>query len=225
MESGILFIGAGILALVALVARFHPRWRGTTNWREVVTGPKKDVRDSIRRTTAVISNYTNNYRKLSLIARTAVALVCFERYCQTKGLRHPMIDAFLNQMWELPCIKSLPDWESHNCELVHFALGDPLPREMLEALNSAGISEGEFRQLVENCVEIFYCSAYAASDNAGSLQALDQVLCVTSNVGVTPPPVQPFLLSLFDDAHGWGKKLSPDQRDGWRFRAYDHPPA
>lgn len=162
----------------------------------------------------------NNYCKLSLSARIAVALHCFERYCRAKRLRHPMIDAFLDHMWELPCITSFPAWESRRCELVKVGLGDPFPREILDLLQTAGVSEKEFRQLIEGSVEIIYTSAYGKSDDAGSLRFLDRVLQITASAGVPPPPPRLFLSSLFADCHGWGIKLSPEQRDDWRYKAY-----
>ena len=151
-----------------------------------------------------------------------VALHCFEGYCVAKDLRHPIISAFIDHMWELPCITSFPKWESHRCELVHVGLGDPFPREIVDLLESVGVTEEEFRQLVESTVEVIYSSAYATSDDIGSLRFLDRVLCITANMGVAPPPAQPFLISLYAQRHGWGAQLSADQRDGWRFRAYDN---
>jgi len=163
------------------------------------------------------------YRKLSLPARLGVALVCFEGYCRAKSLRHPIIEAFILHMWDIPCITSLPDWESQDCELVQVGLGDPFPPEIQQLLKAAGIEETDFRRLVESCVEIIYGSAYAASDYLGSLRFLHEVLCVTSTAGVGPPPVEPFLVSLFADGHGWGKRLSAEQRDAWRLGAQAGP--
>lgn len=170
---------------------------------------------------SMIAPSVNDYRNLSLRARVSVALLCFERYCQAKGLQHPMIYTFLDQMWELPCMTSFPDWESHKCELIHVGIGDPFPCEIADLLTSAGISEQEFRKILESTVEIIYGSAYAKSDDDGSLRFLGLVFDITSSVGVSPPSAQPFLTSLFSDRHGWGVRLSPDQRDEWRFRAYD----
>jgi len=171
---------------------------------------------------SMIAHAIKDYQELSLAARMAIALLCFERYCQAKGLRHPSIATFLDHMWELPCSRSFPDWESRNCELVHVGLGEAFPCEILELLTSVGVSEQEFRELLGCTVEIVYGSAYAKSDDTGSLQFLDRVFRITSSAGVLPPPVAPFLISLFADGHGWGAVLSSKQRDGWRFEAYDN---
>jgi hypothetical protein len=51
------------------------------------------------------------YSRLSLNARLAVALSGFENYCRVHGLRSSAIDAFLDYMWEHPCIASPDEFE------------------------------------------------------------------------------------------------------------------
>lgn len=170
---------------------------------------------------SVFDRRAKKYRALSLRGRLGVALVCFERYCVAKGLRHDIIDAFVAHMWEYPCIESFPDWASNEGDLVYVGLGDPFPAEMASYLDSVGEEQEVFRRLVESCVEVVYGSAYAASDDKGSLQYLENVISITSGSGVTPPPAKPFMISLFDDG-GWGTRLSEEQRDAWRFKAYDN---
>jgi hypothetical protein len=164
----------------------------------------------------------DDYRTLSLPARLAVGIHCFERYCNAKGLRHPMISDFINHMWELPCAKSFTKWESQACEFVHVGLGDPFPPEIVDLLRTVTVTEEEFRGLVESVVEIIYSSAYGASDDARSLKYLGRVLFITASVGVTPPPARSFLISLFDVRHGWGPRLEANERDIWRYRAYEN---
>src|SRR5262245_7520637 len=118
----------------------------------------------------------NDYREVSLRARVAVALLCFDRYCQAKGLRHALIHEFVERMWELPCIESLPDWESLPCALVHAGLGDSFPPEFADLFERDKILRREFRELLESTVEIVYCSAYGKGDDEGSLRFLDRVL-------------------------------------------------
>jgi hypothetical protein len=161
----------------------------------------------------------NDYCELSLRARLAVALVCFDLYCQAKRLRHPMLNDFLERMWELPCINSLRDWESRPCVLVHAGLGDSFPQEFEDLFHRDKLLKREFRELLESTVEIIYCSAYGKGDNAASLRFLDRVLRICSGANVPPPSVEPFSMSLFADDHGWGKRLSTAERDAWRSRA------
>ena len=77
-------------------------------------------------------------------------------------------------------------------------------------------SATEFRQLLANVVEIIYGSFYAAADNQGSLRHLEAVLQYAAQHGVQPPAASLFINSLFVDEHGWGKKLSEEERDAWR---------
>lgn len=163
----------------------------------------------------------DDYRTLSLSARLAVGLHCFERYCQARGLRHDSIDTFLDHMWNLPCTRFFPEWEKGNCDLVNVGLGGSVARELLDLLAARSITEAEFRRLVECVVEIVYSSAYGASDDVGSLKYLDQVFSITGVVGVAPPPTQLFLISRFGEQHGWGTLLNRAQRDAWRSKAYE----
>lgn len=174
---------------------------------------------SLFRQPGITADKATIYRDLSLRARLAVALRCFERYCQTKGLRHPLVDEFLDRMWELPCIESLPDWESRPCALVHVGLGDTFPPEFADLFGRDKFLKREFKELLESSVEIIYCSAYGKGDNTASLRFLDRVLSISFAANVTPPAVQPFAGSSFVDHDGWGKSLSPAQRDEWRFKA------
>jgi hypothetical protein len=175
-----------------------------------------------RYSVSVFDRPVKKYRALSLRGRLAVALVCFERHCVAKGLQHDMLDAFVTHMWEYPCIESFPAWASNDTDLVCVGLGDPFPNAMASYLDSVGEEQEDFRRLVESCVEIVYGSAYSAADDKGSLQDLEKVISITSESGVTPPPAKPFMISLFADDHGWGTCLSAEQRDAWRFRAYDN---
>ncbi len=162
------------------------------------------------------------YSGLSVVARAAVALLCFERYCQIKGLRHPTIDTFLEHMWDLPSVRS-PGWASRDCALVGVGLGGAFPGEVINLLGSGGALEEEFRKLIESIVDIIYGSL--SGWRAGSFIYLDldleRVLAITQYAGVTPPPVEPFMTSLYVEGDGWGPQLTPDERDRWRFRAYE----
>lgn len=168
----------------------------------------------------------NDYTKLSLPARLAVALHCFERYCRAKGLRHILIDTLIERMWELPCARYFPDWEKPLPELIHISFdigeGRAFPTEIVDLLGSVGVAEREFGELLVCTVMIIYTSAYGKSDDPGSLEFLQRVFSVTSLAGVTPPPAEPFMQSLFAENYGWGVVLTAEQRDGWRFRAYDN---
>ena len=59
-------------------------------------------------------------------------------------------------------------------------------------------------------------SFYAASDDGGSLKDLARVISVCERRGIQPPAFEVFADSRFKDRHGWGDRISKDQRDRWR---------
>ena len=164
-----------------------------------------------------------DYHALSLLARFAVALRAVEDFCAAKSLAGPRFTAFFDHLWELPTLDSFPEWESYHDDLLAFGLGDSLPVDVAPLLRSASVPEDVFRPLIEHTVEVIYDSAYGASDDAGSLRELSEVLRICQAADVPVPAAQLFAGSLFADGHGWGMRLSPQQRDHWRFAAYDTP--
>jgi len=170
-----------------------------------------------------ITKYTHHYHKLSLRARFAVALHCFERYCRAKNLRHPSLDLFLDQMWQLPCATSFQEWdhEADKSELVQIGFDVDrdgcLPARVTAWLKPQGVSEDEFGDLLFCTLEVIYCNALFGLANESSMGFLQEVFSIIARVGVCPPPVECFFLMLFvDDVYG--KPLSPEQRDVWRYQ-------
>lgn len=160
-----------------------------------------------------------NAKSLSLIARLAIALHCYEACCVAWRLKSPLISEFLDYMWEWPIMMTenhFSEWESKTTAIVDFGLGDELPPELNKLLISSGVSEEQFRYLTENTVEIIWSSFYGASDNEGSLKYLENVMTVASSLGYTPPSFNEFIESCFKDKHGWGNVLTSEQKDQWR---------
>lgn len=161
------------------------------------------------------------YRSLSLKARLAVALVCFERFCAKAGLHHPELTVFFEHMWALPSADSFPAWDSHKDGLVGVGLGDPFSPAIISLLDVSGVPQHTLRELLMHTVEIVFGSAYGQSDDTGSLQDLEAVLRITSGAGVVPPPAQSFSSSLFSEREGWGAPVSPQTATAWRYSSYD----
>jgi len=92
--------------------------------------------------------------------------------------------------------------------MIASAQGDPLPGELLEQLQSAGVDAHEFSGLIEHVTEIVYSSLYGATDLQGTLEHLESVLEVADRAGVVIPA--PDLVSdvRISDDDGWGRKLS-----------------
>ncbi len=157
--------------------------------------------------------------ELSLVARLGVALCCFERYCRAVGLETKSIQDFSSYMWEWPLMITpgwFEEWEAKRTSLVDFGLGEGLPGDVEPALRDKGLDAVEFRNLVEATVEIIWGSFYAASDDRGSLKDLARVVSICERRGIRPPTLDVFAESRFKDGHGWGERISKDQRDQWR---------
>lgn len=95
--------------------------------------------------------------------------------------------------------KKLEEWEKKASKLVWFGLGDELPGELVEPLQIAGITEREFRTIVENTVEILWSSFYGAADDKGSMERLLRLMAIASDRGFQAPPFQVFDKSFFRD--------------------------
>ncbi|MGC3991243.1 MAG: hypothetical protein QM796_16500 [Chthoniobacteraceae bacterium] len=156
------------------------------------------------------------YRLLSIRARLAVALVCVERFCRISGLEHPELAAFFVHLWELPVMDNFPVWDSRKDPLTEAGLGDPFSPAIISMISVAGVAEPTFRKLIESTVEIVYSSAYAATDDEGSLSQLEEVLRITSGAGVSAPSAQPFSSSTFAEREGWGTPLPRHTVEQWR---------
>jgi hypothetical protein len=161
-------------------------------------------------------------RALSLTARLAVALHCFERYCQAHQLIAPEITVFLDYLWEFPLLdgsSAFRAWESRQPDLVTVGLGGDFPDTCLAWLEAAGISTSEFHQLLEHTVEIVYSSLYAAAADEESLMHLQHVLTITKQTTRIAPLLSQLALSRFADRQGWGNRVLATERDAWRALA------
>jgi hypothetical protein len=169
---------------------------------------------------AAMGNKLQEFLPLSLTARFAVALHCFGRYCQAHGLQSPEIDVFLDEMWQFPCATDFADWERRRPPLVDVALGDPFSPSLQQRLSQARVAPLEFRKLLSSTVEIVFGSLYGTADYHGSLAHLAAVIGIAAKARIAPPPPATFSNSLYEERHGWGPRLSPRERDRWRYQAY-----
>ena len=138
----------------------------------------------------------STYRILPWFGRLAVAVDCFENYCHAKELAGPTINAFVSHLRDLSKSPSFPEWENQNEELTQVGLGGAFSSEMCSLLETAAISETDFRELVSAIVEIVYGSAYGAFDDEGSLKWLARVLEIAWSAGVVLQPAERFLKNL-----------------------------
>ncbi len=163
-------------------------------------------------------NYLDQCRKLSLTARSAIALVVFKGFCEKNNISGQALDDFLDYMWEWPVIDGADQftpWEDSKPSLVNFGLGDEESTVISDLLKNTSIKDYQFRSIVAGVVEILWGSFWGASENDLSLQALKAVLNLTNTSNL--PSLTPFKFSKFKDDSGWGKsEISKSDRDFWR---------
>jgi hypothetical protein len=158
-------------------------------------------------------------RGLSLTARLAVALHCFERYCHTHQLIAPEITVLLDYLWELPILdgsSAFRAWESRQPDLVTVGLGGDFPDSCLAWLDAADINASEFRQLLEHTVEIVYGNFYGAAADEEALMHLQHILTISKQATRIAPLLSQLTRSRFADRQGWGNRVSAPERNVWR---------
>ena len=109
------------------------------------------------------------------------------------------------------------EWDSDHADLVYVGLGDPFPDGFESFLQLHNVSPVEFHELLCSLVEIIFGSFYGAPNDASSMCNLQSVIQITGHYGISPPSVDLFSSSSFNDHHGWGNPASAQQRDTWRF--------
>lgn len=156
---------------------------------------------------------------LSLNARLAIALICVERYCAASTLYHPTIVSFLDHLWMWPLIESVSafrTWENQQPDLVTVGLGGELMADLQQQLTGVGIEPTRFAAIIMAATEIVYGSLYGACDNPGSATDLHTVLVATGHNQHRTHLIAAFAGSRFTERGGWGRVLTPAERDAWR---------
>ena len=162
-------------------------------------------------------------RQLSLTARLCIGLLVFKRLADATQLDSSEIDDFLDYLWQIPTLEGdgdLPSWDARRPPLMDFGFGGRLSADIHNSLERSGLTESEFRELVESLVEIVHSSMYGASDEAGSAAYLKTLVKIARDYSITPPPIEGFLDSRFADRQGWGAPQPPGTRDLWRKLAW-----
>ena len=160
------------------------------------------------------AEYLSECRKLSLTARSAVGLLVVEEYFRSKNIRTKDTEEYLNYMWEWPVVVDFDSWESNRPFLVNYALGDVPSTELMLQLETIGLSESLFRNVVSGPVEILWGSFWGAAENDSSHNVLAETI---RSSGLEQLPVlTPFKFSVFNKDDGWGKPVTKEDRDFWR---------
>lgn len=179
--------------------------------------------------------------KLSIRARSAMALHAFERFCAKYLVQHEEIDKFLDYLWEAPLLDytTFREWHDSPPHLVDVVYRPrPLSADVLEKLKAQGLSardyrpefnaevqevlrvhgipEAIFRNLAYNVVGVIADNFYFGGHTELTMKPLLKVLKLCREEGIEVPPCAAFPNSYFETGDGWGRKLSRAERDAWR---------
>ncbi|WP_232460098.1 hypothetical protein, partial [Burkholderia ubonensis] len=75
-------------------------------------------------------NRTDLLKKLASCSsedKQLYASLCLRRYCESKGISHPAIDALLDHLDSMASSRSLAEWDSQGALLDLNGRGDPIP--------------------------------------------------------------------------------------------------
>ena len=161
--------------------------------------------------------YIDQVRPLSIHARLAIGIRLFERYVRLRGLEDDSIWEYIEAMWSFPIAEDKKVWESKRGDLADFGLGDELPDELDEELQTLGISEDYFGLWVNSVTELAWNNLLLGPQDEESLDHLEILLQLASMSGVAVPELQPFKDSLFVENEGWGRQLSSCDIEKWQL--------
>lgn len=163
------------------------------------------------------SEYQVELRKLSINARSAVALLVCEEYFRKYEMEDRLTRDFLEHLWEWPVVKDFEAWEKSRPSLVNYGLGEDASPELLKIVSGAGLDERKIREIISNTVEVLWGSFWGAAEDNQSFKAL--IGCIESSGLVKLPVLTPFKFSTFSDGDGWGIAITTQDRDYWRYNA------
>jgi hypothetical protein len=149
----------------------------------------------------------------------ALALHLFRGYCKRRGVEHPDVDRYVDYLWEFIGFddpEAFGRWVKKEPPLVAAGLGCEFRTAFKQVLAAAGVSEKEFQQALMSCTEVLYTSMYGACDDEGSKRYLSELADIAVPLGVKWADIRRFAASRWEDEHGWGKPLTPQELAQWR---------
>ncbi|WP_157654507.1 hypothetical protein [Burkholderia ubonensis] len=123
-------------------------------------------------------NRTDLLKKLASCSsedKQLYASLCLRRYCESKGISHPAIDALLDHLNSMASSRSLAEWDSQGALLDLNGRGDPIPDGIKDMLSSDDLIE--FSNLVDSVVEVGIIDLYGEKTDL-PLRFLDKVMCI-----------------------------------------------
>lgn len=166
-----------------------------------------------------------DYGSISLQARLAIALRCFEDYCDTLGLHHPEVTKMFDYFWGYFTVGTAAGmnwlaWTRSEPKITRVGEASSVGLDDFKALLlSKGVDQEEFRALVfntENTLFHIFYGGITEKEHEISLKCLHQVLAITRKRGIEPTNI-PIFRGQFHRIDGEGEQLSTEQLHIWRY--------
>lgn len=110
---------------------------------------------------------------LSLRAKTAIGVFCFELYCDKNNIKNKDIDLFNVQMLRLLEADNIPKWDRDCNQIEITGMGDPLPKEIIEKYP---LFADNILIITENIREITASQMYGGYTPKGAIQFLKKAI-------------------------------------------------
>ena len=163
------------------------------------------------------SKQSRQIDQLSVIARQCVAALCFERYCEFRGLKHPDIDAFIDHVWRVATLRN-PDefceWESGFENLRATDWCEPVAEDFLALIPKE--IRSEYFELASDVIETSAMTWYG-SDLPATRKYCLKVLRTVSKYPIELPQLDCFRNSSPKWGGGWGKNPTAEELQIWRY--------
>ena len=136
----------------------------------------------------------------------AWAALCVQRYCATRGIRHPDIDALIQHLASILVAADLPEWAAELGRLRISGLGDPIPSDVLAAVPRR--HQESFHKIVEFAVEVGMSDMFGASTGE-PLRSMNGCRDILSTEFIKAPDLE--TVAVFDpEPLPWGNPATAD---------------
>ena len=162
------------------------------------------------------SSRIDDYESISVNGRLVGALLAVGQLLDERGINSRQADDLLDHLWKWLTVdeNSFDDWEAWTSELLEFALGGDLPREVEREFESLGLPTPALRRLWERLVDIVYFNLFTAVDHGNNMRDLRALSDSLANYGISLPPVELLQSSpavARSLASDWGAVVVPDE--------------
>lgn len=139
-------------------------------------------------------------RKLLIIGKQCIAVICFERFCKKYEIKHWGIDEFVNQVWEITRIGAKDfDFEKYAHGFVEMPItgqGDLYPDDLITVIPENVMDD--FNIFIQSIYEISAINWYCRYDHESTTRMFLEVLDVAKKHKIKIPSFNSSLNGSFD---------------------------